>query len=186
MFDRYFEDSVKYHTRCERSSDVTRRYTLSNNIELPPEKQVLPLTDNKKQLSQLIVEDLKTNFIIGQSNHNLVVTGIDPNLPPFVAHNNMTLLNDLINTQEEADMIIIIQVLLMNIIESSGESPIVVVCDDTDVFTLLYFYKVKSIMANAYMQATSKERRLISIPEKRVTKLEVKGYSIEDMLPLHA
>ena len=27
IFDRYFEDSIKYHTRCERPNGVTRRYT---------------------------------------------------------------------------------------------------------------------------------------------------------------
>ena len=75
----------------------------------------------------------------------------------------------------------------MHIIESSRESLIVVVCDDTDShfshFCIIYciFLQGKSIMVDVYMQATSKEMKLISIPET-VKKLGENGYSIEDIL----
>ena len=57
IFDRYFETSIKNQTRSDRSHGVTGRYTLSVGTELPPQKAVLAVTDNKKQLIQLIVDD---------------------------------------------------------------------------------------------------------------------------------
>ena len=96
----------------------------------------------------------------------------------------MTPLNNLLNTQEEADVIIIRQ--LTHVVETSDKFPITIVCDDTDVFILLlYFYKIKSISGEVLLEATSTKRTLISI-HNTIQKLERQGFSIEDILPLHA
>ena len=115
----------------------------------------------------------------------MIVTDIEPSDPPFqIAQNCVTPRNDLMNSQEEADVIIIHQ--LMHVVETSNQSPISIISDDTDVFILLfYFYKVKCIDVDVFLETTSKERRLIDIGNT-VEQLENQGYSIEDILPLHA
>ena len=94
---------MKNQLRSERSNGVTRRYALSNLTELSPKQQILKVTENKKQLMQLIVEDLKTNFTFNYPEHTLIVTGIEP-------EHGVTPINDL-NKHEEAVVIIIHQLL---------------------------------------------------------------------------
>ena len=180
VFDRYFDRSIKSHTRFTRSNGFTRRYGLSLQNDLPPKKQVLAVTENKKQLIHLIVEDLMTNPQF-QSENKLIVTGMNPSEPPFqIYQNNVTILGHLQNLHEEADVIMIHQ--LLHASEQSSE-PITIVCDDTDVFLLLlHFYKVKGLTNEVYLEVTSKERKVISIPES----IEGEGISITDILPLHA
>ena len=80
IFDRSFQMSTKRHTRTVRANGVTRRYSLAEGTELPPKKQVLTVTDNKKQLLSLIIERLSNNPDLETTCNILVVTGIDPNL----------------------------------------------------------------------------------------------------------
>ena len=183
VFDRYFERSIKSQTRSTRSNGITRRYGLSLQNDLPPKKQVLAVSENKKQLIQLIIDDLMTNPRF-QSENKLIVTGMNPGEPPFqIYQNNVTTLDDLQNFHEEADVIMIHQLLYAS--EQSDE-PITVVCDDTDVFLLLlHFYKVKGSTNEVYLEETSKERKVISIRES-IEKIEGEGISITDILPLHA
>ena len=109
---------------------------------------------------------------------------MNPDEPPFqIYRNNIVTLHQLQNFQEEADVIIINQ--LMHAVEHTKEA-ITVVCDDTDVFLLLlHFYKTKEISNEIYLQETSKERKIISISET-IKKIEEDGISIVDILPLHA
>ena len=55
MFDRYHQDSIKGHTRIVRASGVTRRFHLQLATELPSQKVVLTVTQNKMQLTDLIL-----------------------------------------------------------------------------------------------------------------------------------
>ena len=102
---------MKNQLRSERSNGVTRCYALSNLTELSPKQQILKVTENKKQLMQLIVEDLKTNFTFNYPEHTLIVTGIEPSQLPFqISEHGVTPINDL-NKHEEAVVIIIHQLL---------------------------------------------------------------------------
>ena len=90
--------------------------------EFPPQKAVLAVTDNKKQLTQLIVDDLDANPWWFQSENRLVVTRIDPNVAPsLIFQGNVSKLKELRTFQEEADVIIIYQ-LLYAVEESGGKS----------------------------------------------------------------
>ena len=74
------------------------------------------------------------------TNHKLVVTGPDP-VPVEISYGISIHRTDLRNTQEEADVIIIHQ--LLCILDSTGEGndSVNVISDDTDVFVLLvHFY----------------------------------------------
>ena len=109
-----------------RANGVTRRYTLAEGTELPPKKQILTVTDNKKQLLCLRIERLYNHHDLGSTCHILVVTGIDPNVPPFRIEGNLvTPVECLRTTQEEADIIIIHQ--LLHIVTVTNSSVINVI-----------------------------------------------------------
>ena len=59
VFDRYHQDSIKGHTRIIRASGVTRRFHLQLVTELPSQKVVLTVTQNKMQLTDLILRVFK-------------------------------------------------------------------------------------------------------------------------------
>ena len=59
VFDRYHQDSIKGHTRIVRASGVTRRFHLQLATELPSQKVVLTVTQNKMQLKDLILRVFK-------------------------------------------------------------------------------------------------------------------------------
>ena len=142
---------VQSHIRVLRDKMVTR-YGPSLQTDLPPKKQVL--LENKQQLIRLIVEDLEMNPTL-QTTNKLIVTGINPDEAPFeVYQNTVTRLDNLKNSQEEADVIIIHH--LLNATTSSNEKPsITVVCDDTDVFLLLvHFCKLKGLTNEVYPEET--------------------------------
>ena len=107
------------------------------------------------------MKDFRTNTVF-QSENKLIITGLDICDVPFqVFMNTVSNVDDLRSTQEEADVIIIHQ--LLHAIKNF-ESPITVICDDTDVFLLLlHFYKIKGLKNNVYIEETSKERKVISI-----------------------
>ena len=98
---------MKSQLSSERSNGVTRQYHLSNLTELSAKQQILQVTENKKQLIQLIVEDLKTNFSFNLDGHILTVTGIGPTQPPPIQISDdwVTPINDLRSSHEEADVI---------------------------------------------------------------------------------
>ena len=129
IFDWSLQMSTKRHTRTVRANGVTRRYSLAEGTELPPKKQVLTATDNKKQLLSLIIERLSNNPELGTTCNILVVTGIDPNVSPFRIEGNLvTPVECLRTTQKEADSIIIHQ--LLHIVTVTNGLVINVICDD--------------------------------------------------------
>ena len=94
----------------------------------------MTVTDNKVQLIDLIVETLHERWEQLKTHHELAVTGSDP--VPIEIHEDMTIhREDMRNTQEEADVIIIHQ--LLSIVEEKGvNTNISGISDDTDVFIL--------------------------------------------------
>ena len=94
---------------------------------------------------QLIVDDLvqdKTFQKEHTQNHKLVVTGADP-VPVEISHDGIIIQRtDLSTSHEEADIIIIQQVL--SCAEENANSKITVIADDTDVFVLLMHYYKKA------------------------------------------
>ena len=76
VFDRYLnQDSIKGHTRIVRASGVTRRFHLQLVTELPSQKVVPTVTQNKMQLTDLILQSLQEDLIV--SRQKLVVTGLN-------------------------------------------------------------------------------------------------------------
>ena len=94
-----------------------------------------------------------------------MVTGRDP-VPVEISHGMTIRREDLRNAHEEADVIIIHQ--MLSIVESStNDINISVISDDTDVFVLLvHFYHDRQLTWRSCpvtMEATSKERKSIDI-----------------------
>ena len=77
VFDRYHQDLIKGHTRIVRASGVTRRFHLRLQLvtELPSQKVVPTVTQNKMQLTDLILQSLQEDLIV--SRQKLVVTGLN-------------------------------------------------------------------------------------------------------------
>ena len=67
MFGRYHQDSIKGHTgRIVRASGVTRRFHLQLVTELPSQKVVLTVTQNKMQLTDLVLQSLQEYPIVSR------------------------------------------------------------------------------------------------------------------------
>ena len=82
----------------------------------------------------------------------LVVTGSDDTLVG-IYNGNLSLRDDLKTTQEEADVIMVQQMLVLAF---AGASRIRVVSDDTDVFILLlHFYHAHQLSCNLSMESTT-------------------------------
>jgi hypothetical protein len=73
VFDRYTDFSTKYSTQKARGPGGCRVFQLSANSPLPPQKQVLNVSENKRQLIQIIIKTL----VQPQWEHQgtLIVTG---------------------------------------------------------------------------------------------------------------
>ena len=135
VFDRYYDYSTKSVTREVRETGVSKKHHLVLSTKLPAQKVVLSSVENKKQLNRLICEELIRDRLFhlqSTKQHKLVVTGEDP-CPIEIKMEETRIRHDLENQQEEADTIIVQQVLVC-----AGEAQqISVVSDDTDVFVLL-------------------------------------------------
>ena len=108
---------------------------------------VLVVTYNNTQLVDIIMETLLSQKQkLASTNHKLVVTGRDP-VPIEISHGMTINREDLRNAHEEADVIIIHQ--MLSIVESSTtDIKISVMSDDTDVFErLIYFYHDRQLNA---------------------------------------
>ena len=124
---------------------------------MPAQKVVLSSVENKKQLIRILCEELTEDRSTG--DHKLVVTGEDP-CPIEVQNEERRTRYDLETHQEEADIIIVQQVL-----KCVGEAqPISVISDDTDVFVLLlHHYQMAGLEVSLSMESPSKERAILDI-----------------------
>ena len=126
---------------------------MSPMMLLPPQKVMLTVTENKVQLVDLIVQSLKESYSnLEFTHHKLVVTGhntipIEINLGCIIER------HDLESNQEEADVIIIHQLLSIVHEGKRGKSKnIRVLSDDTDVFVLLlHFYQKENLKCKVIM-----------------------------------
>ena len=123
---------------------------------------------NKIQLIRILVESLKTLQLQGrESERKLIVTGLDP-IPFEVCCGNVRDKLDLKNLQEEADTIIVAQMLSM---VNEGYRQIQVICEDTDVFVILLHHYYQQLLSekvppvDVLMQYPPSAQTAISIPK---------------------
>ena len=157
-----------------RDTGASRVYSLSTTTQLPPREVLLSVTKNKKQLIQLIVLDLMSNkaFLDGK----VIVTCASP-IPVEIAPSNIIQRVDMTNTHEEADTIIIHQILKADV------ENVLVVADDTDLFVLLcHFIFNKIIRCQVKMVSPKKDRKMIDINR---TVLEHSGV-MKNLLAAHS
>lgn len=181
IFDRYHEFSIKSVTRNVRETVVNTKHQLLLSTKLPAQKVVLTSTDNKKQLNNLLYEDLTKDRLFhlrSTQKHKLVVTGEDQ-YPIEIRMEERRDRYDLQNQQEEADTIIVQQVL-----RCAGEAQhITVVSDDTDVFVLLlHHYHQAGIDVPIVMESPRKERTIVDIQSTLAKHTQI----VEHLLPAHA
>ena len=160
IFDRYPPDSTKSVTRSNRAGkNASRKHLLRLHTPLPAQKIDLSVTHNRIQLISLISQYLVEHSL--EYDNELVLNSEDPN-PVAMKNGEVTKRVDLHNTHEEADLIIVNQ--LMNVAEN-GASNICVVCDDTDVFVLLYalLLQRETIDCNVSMESPIAGRSVIDI-----------------------
>ena len=141
--DRYVDYSIKGVPRTARRKEASRHNQLSQSMHLPPQKVVLAVTYNNIQLVDVIMLAQKQQ--LSSTNHKLTATGRDP-VPVEISHGMTILREDLRNAHEEADVIIIHQ--MLSIVESSIDINISVISDDTDVlYCLSTFTIIDSLLA---------------------------------------
>ena len=162
VFDRYLANSIKDTTRASRAGkNASRQHQLSLLTPLPPQKVCLTVTHNKVQLIHLICEYLRQNNNVLSGNGNvLVVTGAE-HTPVEICNSNVQERPDLRTTHEEADVIIVQQVVHL---AETGKTSIRVIADDTDIFVLLlHFYQEKHLNCHLIMMGTSSGRKCTDI-----------------------
>lgn len=128
VFDRYIEFSTKCSARKARGPGGCRVYKLSPN-SLPPQKQILTVAENKKQLIQIIVETLISEAVVsGSYQSKLIITGQEYT-PIEIAPGGVVIRQaDLRTTHEEADVIIVAQAIYA---AKEERKNVVIVADDT-------------------------------------------------------
>ena len=124
VFDRYIDGSTKESTRNERDQGASRVFVLRTATKLPSQKAILSVSRNKKQLIDLITEELVSNK--DDFNRKLVITGNHPT-PVQIVHGVLSQREDMTITHEEADTMLVQQLAFV------GPSNAVVVPDDTNV-----------------------------------------------------
>ena len=134
------------------------------------------------QLTNLIVKNLTEDPIV--SKQKLVITGLE-DVPLCIQDGLVTELTELKTTPEEADVILINQMLWT--IATNPSSSIKIQCDDTDVFALMVHYVHKHQLKNTIlMEATKSGRQVIDIHYISIEKMVSAGYDPALILPLHA
>ena len=152
IFDRYYDFSIKSGTRLFRGKKASRRHLLQLSSPLPPKDAVLNVYQNKVQLIELICQTVIEDCIQLKTSRMLVATRSD-DTPVEIYNGNLSLRNDLKTAQEEADVIMVQQMLVLAF---AGASRIRVVSDDTDVFILLlHFYHAYQLSCNLSMESTT-------------------------------
>ena len=103
---------------------------LSANGPLPPQKQVLTVSENKKQLIRIIDETLVAEAVVpGEYRSRFIITGQEESPAEIAAAGVVIRREDLKITHEEADGIIAQAIYAAKV---EGKC-VVVVADDTDV-----------------------------------------------------
>lgn len=163
VFNRHRECSTKSVTRDARSCKASRVYQLSENTPLPSQKAVLTVSENKKQLMEIICKSLIEDVSFHTQHttmHKLVVTGSDNVLSEI--HSVVVIQrHNLATSHVEADNIIIQQDKMCSKVSNGGT---MVVADDTDVFILLlYHYHSEGLASSMFITSPIQQRILINI-----------------------
>ena len=160
IFDRYHDNSIKRATRTARAGkEASRRMKLGLKTPLPAQKIVLTVTENKIQLINLICSYI-ANHVELLGDHRLILTGQDPT-PIEVFEGKLKLRHDLYTTHEEADVVIVQQVVH---VATAGSSSVKVISDDTDVFVLLlHYYQSENLKCDLVMTGTSHGRTSMDV-----------------------
>ena len=103
-------------------------------MQLPPKKNIMSVQGNKQQLIQLIVDDLEKHALQDPSiNKKLVITG--QNETPIEINMRVKIeREDMRTTHEEADNILVQQ--MVYVVKETGEN-VSVISDYTDMFAML-------------------------------------------------
>jgi hypothetical protein len=162
IFDRYEEYSTKSVTRDARKCEASRVYQLSPNTPLPSQKALLTVSENKKQLMEIICISLIEDTAFHNQHtttHKLVITGND--IPKGVHLGVVIERRDIATSHEEADNIIAQQALMC---AKQHRSTTIVIADDTDVFVLLlYHYHNERLTSPMLMRSPIQQRTVIDI-----------------------
>ena len=170
VFDRYRDFSIKSVTRSGRGTHASRVHQLTTQTTLPTQKVIMTVNKNKQQLIDLICTNLinDSEFKKKTSKNKLIVTG-SAQIPVELSNGNVTQRHDLKTSHEEADNIMIHQ--MLHEARSTGRG-IKIVSDDTDVFILLiYHYNNAKLSPPLIMQSPVKGRAAVDI---RATVIEHK------------
>lgn len=159
IFDRYIPNSTKGASRSNRAgTNASRKHSLTLHTPLPAQNVVLTVTYNKAQLITLITKYLVDH--VEDNTNELIITAEHP-VPISITNGQARTQTNLRNTHEEADVIIVNQLVYL---ATKGASSISVVSDDTDVFVLLlYFYCKEKLTCEVFMQSCIAGRRIVDI-----------------------
>ena len=148
------------------------------------EKEEVLLTNkiNKKQLINLLIVSLKS-MKLPNVNRKLIITGPEP-IPFEITINGVIFRDDLKTFHEEADTIIVSQMLSM---VNAGYKRIQVLCEDSDVFLLLLYHYQESELhkkdIDVIMQYPATSAKAISI---RNTIESLSPTMVSSLLSAHA
>jgi hypothetical protein len=185
VFDRYRDYSTKSTTRSARANGASRVFQLHKDSKLPAQKVLLSVSENKKQLIDMIITEILEDDIFMDRNtqhHVLVMTG-EEETPLQIKKGQVQERRDIKTMHEEADVILIQQVLACTRKDITASKNISVVCDDTDVFVLLlYYYWTCGLADVLIMESPIRGKSVIDIA-KTVQKHED---IVEGLLAAHA
>ena len=164
VFDRYHDYSTKSVTRYDRACEASRVYQLNEATPLPPQKAILTVSVNKKQLMSIICQNIikDTSFHTEQTMTNkLVITGSEKS-PKEICQGIVLTRQDIATSHEEADNIIVQQAIMCA--RTQREDAVAVIADDTDVFILLlYHYLCEHLSCEMFMSSPIQQRSVIDI-----------------------
>lgn len=104
VFDRYYEYNTKSVTRSGRKTEASIVHKLNVTTQLPPQKVALTVTENKKQLIEIICSVLKGDTSFHRDHihkHKFAITSQDKT--PVEISNGGVIINrsDMATTHEE-------------------------------------------------------------------------------------
>ena len=169
LHDKYFKPNIKGQTRADRGDcSCSRTHVFTLTSDLPPQTIVLNNSENKSQLIELVCTYIRNNKHRLPTGHTLVLTAHSP-VPVEISHGVEILRNDLTNTHEEADCIIIHQMLHAAEI---GAKHVKILCADTDVFLLLmYAYEKHELTCELIMEDPVSGRTVVDIKASTETHI---------------
>ena len=159
--DRYYDHSIKSVTRGARAGkNASRRHHLILSSPLPPQKIVLTVDENKRQLTDIICEYTVERARANEepARHKLLVSGREP-LPLELLRGHKRNREDLRTTHEETGVTMMYQGIQS---ARSGVQSVKVISDDTDVFALLMHFSIQNKKSRSF---------IIEAQVKRVSQL---------------